>query len=65
MTATPLALARGKHQSTSKATGSRTSTNKVSSFVEYETAADLATAVEKLDNRDFKNATVRCISDVS
>ncbi|GAB7363114.1 hypothetical protein MBLNU230_g3405t1 [Neophaeotheca triangularis] len=32
-------------------------------FVEYETAADLATAVEKLDNRDFKNTTVRCISD--
>lgn len=34
-------------------------------YVEYETAADLASAVEKLDNREFKGATVRCISDVS
>lgn len=34
-------------------------------FVEYETAADLASAVEKLDNHDFKGANVRCISDVS
>lgn len=34
-------------------------------FVEYETAADLASAVEKLDNSEFKGATVRCISDVS
>ncbi|EGP89924.1 uncharacterized protein MYCGRDRAFT_99129 [Zymoseptoria tritici IPO323] len=33
------------------------------SFVEYETAADLAAAVEKLDNNEFKGATVRCISD--
>jgi transcription initiation factor TFIID subunit 15 len=33
-------------------------------FVEYETAADLATAVEKLDNHTFKDSTVRCISDV-
>jgi len=33
------------------------------SFVEYETAADLASAVEKLDNNEFKGATVRCISD--
>ncbi|KAK5169366.1 uncharacterized protein LTR77_005341 [Saxophila tyrrhenica] len=32
-------------------------------FVEYETGADLATAVEKLDNHTFKDATVRCISD--
>lgn len=40
------------------------STN-LQSFVEYETAADLATAVEKLDNHTFKDATVRCISDVS
>jgi len=36
----------------------------ITSFVEYETAADLATAVEKLDNSDFKGSTVRCISDV-
>ncbi|KAK8192708.1 hypothetical protein M8818_007880 [Zalaria obscura] len=33
-------------------------------FVEYETANDLAQAVEKLDNREFKGVTVRCISDV-
>ena len=35
------------------------------SFVEYETAADLVSAVEKLDGQEFKGATVRCISDVS
>lgn len=34
-------------------------------FVEYETAADLATAVEKLDQHDFKGAPVTCVSDVS
>lgn len=33
-------------------------------FVEYETMADLRSAVEKLDNREFKGATVHCISDV-
>ncbi|KAK5132692.1 hypothetical protein LTR08_008736 [Meristemomyces frigidus] len=33
-------------------------------FVEYETAADLTTAVEKLDNHDFKGSNVHCISDV-
>ncbi|CAK4030532.1 hypothetical protein DOTSEDRAFT_73793 [Lecanosticta acicola] len=32
-------------------------------FVEYETAADMASAVEKLDQSEFKGATVRCISD--
>ncbi|KAK4963975.1 hypothetical protein LTR66_012537, partial [Elasticomyces elasticus] len=32
-------------------------------FVEYETTTDLASAVEKLDNREFKGAQVRCISD--
>ena len=36
-----------------------------SRFVEFETAADLKTAVEKLDNQDFKGASVRCLSDVS
>lgn len=35
------------------------------SFVEYETAQDLITAVEKLDNSDFKGSPVRCIADVS
>ncbi|KAI4248016.1 MAG: hypothetical protein LQ352_006012 [Teloschistes flavicans] len=34
-------------------------------FVEFETASDLKTAVEKLDNNDFKGATVRCLADVS
>nr|POE84820.1 serine/arginine-rich splicing factor 6 [Quercus suber] len=38
---------------------------KGSSYVEYETAADLAAAVEKLDNADFKGSTVRCVADVS
>lgn len=33
-------------------------------FVEYETAADLASAVEKLDGHDFKGGPVTCISDV-
>ena len=42
-----------------------TDNTNLQSFVEYETAADLATAVEKLDNHTFKDATVRCISDVS
>jgi len=36
-----------------------------SGFVEYETAADLKNAVEKLDGRDFKDNTVRCVQDVS
>ncbi|KAI9873721.1 MAG: hypothetical protein M1830_010676 [Pleopsidium flavum] len=34
-------------------------------FVEFETAADLRTAVEKLDGREFKGARVSCIPDVS
>lgn len=34
------------------------------SFVEFETAADLKVAVEKLDNQDFKGSNVRCIADV-
>ncbi|TWU75074.1 hypothetical protein ED733_006758 [Metarhizium rileyi] len=32
-------------------------------FVEYETAADLRTAVEKLDGREFKGNRVQCIAD--
>lgn len=35
------------------------------SFVEFETGADLKTAVEKLDGREFKGSVVHCISDVS
>ncbi|KHN99070.1 pre-mRNA splicing factor [Metarhizium album ARSEF 1941] len=34
-------------------------------FVEYETAADLRTAVEKLDGREFKANRVQCVADVS
>ncbi|KAG9248748.1 hypothetical protein BJ878DRAFT_309928 [Calycina marina] len=33
------------------------------SFVEFETAADLKTAVEKLDGREFKGIIVRCTAD--
>ena len=33
-------------------------------FVEFETAGDLKVAVEKLDNQDFKGASVRCSADV-
>ncbi|RWA06041.1 hypothetical protein EKO27_g9059 [Xylaria grammica] len=32
-------------------------------FVEFETAADLKTAVEKLDNREFKGQRVNCVAD--
>lgn len=38
--------------------------NALSSFVEFETAADLKTAVEKLDGREFKGARVTCVADV-
>ena len=34
------------------------------SFVEFETAADLRTAVEKLDGREFKNVRVTCVANV-
>lgn len=34
------------------------------SFVEFETAVDLKTAVEKLDNREFKGQRVNCVADV-
>ena len=33
-------------------------------FVEFETASDLKTAVEKLDGREFKGARVTCVPDV-
>jgi hypothetical protein len=39
-------------------------TNKFRSFVEFETAADLKTAVEKLDGREFKGVRVTCVADV-
>ncbi|CAF9933567.1 MAG: hypothetical protein ALECFALPRED_005635 [Alectoria fallacina] len=32
-------------------------------FVEFETAGDLKVAVDKLDNQDFKGASVRCLAD--
>ncbi|KAI0174289.1 pre-mRNA splicing factor [Pestalotiopsis sp. NC0098] len=34
------------------------------SFVEFETEADLRTAVEKLDQREFKGARVTCLADI-
>ncbi|KAI1124245.1 hypothetical protein F5Y10DRAFT_285232 [Nemania abortiva] len=34
-------------------------------FVEFETAVDLKTAVEKLDNREFKGQRVSCVADTS
>ncbi|KAI9882384.1 MAG: hypothetical protein M1823_005870 [Watsoniomyces obsoletus] len=33
-------------------------------FVEFETAADLRSAVEKLDGREFKGARVTCVADI-
>ena len=39
-------------------------TNVTASFVEFETSPDLKTAVEKLDNREFKGSTVHCVADV-
>ncbi|ETN41215.1 uncharacterized protein HMPREF1541_03150 [Cyphellophora europaea CBS 101466] len=33
-------------------------------FVEFETSADLKSAVEKLDGREFKGATVHCTPDI-
>lgn len=39
--------------------------NRYDRFVEFETAADLKVAVEKLDNQEFKGNTVRCTPDVS
>ena len=35
------------------------------SFVEFETAADLRNAVEKLDSREFKGQRVTCVANVS
>ncbi|KAB8222797.1 hypothetical protein BDV33DRAFT_201221 [Aspergillus novoparasiticus] len=33
-------------------------------FVEFETANDLKTAIEKLDGRDFKGSRVSCVADI-
>jgi RNA recognition motif. (a.k.a. RRM, RBD, or RNP domain) len=41
-----------------------THANSFRSFVEFETAADLKTAVEKLDGREFKGVRVTCVADV-
>lgn len=35
-----------------------------SSFVEFETAADLKKAVESLDGREFKEQRVNCVANV-
>lgn len=37
----------------------------IARFVEFETDTDLKTAVEKLDNQDFKGTNVHCYADVS
>lgn len=63
MTVTQAALAKGMIFDEHLSVGTPRLT--FDSFVEYETAADLAAAVEKLDNHDFKGSQVRCISDVS
>lgn len=34
------------------------------SFVEFETAPDLRTAVDKLDQREFKGQRVTCVANV-
>ena len=34
------------------------------SFVEFESAADMKVAVDKLDSSEFKGSNVRCIADV-
>lgn len=39
--------------------------NTTARFVEFETAVDLKTAVENLDNQDFKGTKVHCYADVS
>lgn len=36
----------------------------ISSFVEYETGADLDTAVAKIDGTEFKGSLVHAIADV-
>lgn len=36
----------------------------MTSFVEFETAADLKNAIEKLDGREFKGQRVTCIASV-
>ena len=33
-------------------------------FVEFESAADMKVAVEKLDGSEFKGSNVRCVADV-
>lgn len=38
--------------------------NPIARFVEFETDTDLKTAVEKLDNQDFKGTNVHCYADV-
>jgi hypothetical protein len=45
-------------------TGPYALTITLSSFVEFETAADLRAAVEKLDGREFKNCRVTCVANV-
>ncbi|KAK5084515.1 hypothetical protein LTS08_000052 [Lithohypha guttulata] len=43
---------------------SETGRNDSKGFVEFETGADLKTAVEKLDGREFKGSVVQCTADI-
>jgi hypothetical protein len=53
--------AEGKHRQVHD----KLASDKENSFVEFETAADLKTAVEKLDGLEFKGQQVQCVADVS
>lgn len=53
-------MAKGK----SPATAHRHTVTNSARFVEFETASDLKIAVDKLDNQEFKGASVRCLADV-
>ena len=56
------AMARGKEKHICwHFTSNRTHTR----FVEFETGADLKTAVDNLDGKQFKDAVIHCTSDVS
>lgn len=56
-------IAMGKGRS-SISVGDETPANTTARFVEFETDTDLKTAVEKLDNTDFKGTNVHCYADV-
>ena len=59
-----MGMAKGKGYFDSPYDSSSSCSNRYDRFVEFETAADLKVAVEKLDNQEFKGNNVRCTSDV-